>query len=573
MIKFYKFSLFFLGLILQLTNAKASVVTEYAINNYQKKEYSQAEQKCLDEGYKITYANCSNNTAPTERCPYHHNYYRSCSQEQWCRNNNFSFFKEDCKSPFYPYKMCINNFPLYRVCQEDIEKSCLEEGYFHKDTCQLTDKKCPFSPDYGICCDNCPNHTHLIDSIPEGYVVNGDICTTCDGIIKTKIKPNDCEGYLDCEYGPFNEDTSYCLQGDKKLYTECKTTKEVCFENGYNKTSCGQNDDSIPCPQNNNYVRCKVNCLKTAIADNPASDIIAEDAIDPILDITKTELKSLVFYNTEECKNYKRPEITLHINHENIKMYENVFDRYIENININLIYEDPIVLSANGILKNVKIKASGNYPECPLMAREIKISGTVSFSGFTEICANIEIDNNSKFISTGGLKGDVKMLKNASLGLKGNLLGHLESGSNSEILIKGKLEYNAKEKSQKNIVFGCNSKVRIENGIVAETASLYLKQWTHVDTPSIRLISTTNNAELKDSLSAVHMYKLAKIFNSYGDTVYPLSENNDQDCDDKYYIHLGSALDELSQTYVLEPSNIINDWKCQSLSIKAQECD
>lgn len=570
MVKFY---LFILGFVFISANAKASVVNEYAINNYQKKEYSQAEQKCLDEGYKITYANCSNNTAPTDKCPHHHNYYRSCSQEQWCRNNNYSLSEKDCNPPFYPFKMCANQYPLYRICKEDIEKSCKEEGYTHKDKCQLTDKKCPFSPDYGICCDDCSNYSHLIESIPEGYIADGDICTTCDGIVKTNVIPNACDGYSDCEFGPLNEYTPYCLRGDKKVYTACKTTAEVCSEKGFAQTSCNENEDSFLCPQNNNYMKCKINCLKLTIANNPAADIIAEDSTNPILDITKTELKSLVDNDISECQNYTRPEITIHINHENIKMYENIFDRVIENVNINLVYEDPIVLSANGELKNVKIKASGNYPECPLKAKEIKIKGVVSFYGFSDLCANFKVGNDSKLISTGNIKGNIKMLKNASLGLKGSLFGGVESSSNSEILIKGSLNYDASNQVQKNIVFGCNSKVRIEEGIIANTASLYLKQWTNVDTPSIRLISTSNNPELKNSLSSLHMYKLAKIYNSYGDTVYPLAENNEQDCDDKYYTHLGAASEVASQAYLLEPSNIINNWSCQSLSIKAQECD
>ena len=85
-------------------NAHAAVVPEYAANTYQNHELTRAEQKCLDEGYKITYANCSNQTAPADRCPHHDAYYRSCSQEQWCRNNNYTFLETDCKAPFYPFK-------------------------------------------------------------------------------------------------------------------------------------------------------------------------------------------------------------------------------------------------------------------------------------------------------------------------------------------------------------------------------------------------------------------------------------------------------------------------------------
>lgn len=70
---------------------RAAVAPEYADNSYSNHELTRAEKKCLDEGYKITYANCSNQTAPADQCPHHKSYYRTCSQEQWCRNNNFRF--------------------------------------------------------------------------------------------------------------------------------------------------------------------------------------------------------------------------------------------------------------------------------------------------------------------------------------------------------------------------------------------------------------------------------------------------------------------------------------------------
>ena len=43
---------------------RAAVAPEYADNSYSNHELTRAEKKCLDEGYKITYANCSNQTAP-----------------------------------------------------------------------------------------------------------------------------------------------------------------------------------------------------------------------------------------------------------------------------------------------------------------------------------------------------------------------------------------------------------------------------------------------------------------------------------------------------------------------------
>ena len=46
---------------------RAAVAPEYADNSYSNHELTRAEKKCLDEGYKITYANCSNQTAPASQ--------------------------------------------------------------------------------------------------------------------------------------------------------------------------------------------------------------------------------------------------------------------------------------------------------------------------------------------------------------------------------------------------------------------------------------------------------------------------------------------------------------------------
>ena len=576
MIKFVKtpFLIFALGFV---TVARAAVVPEYATNNYQNHELTRAEQKCLDEGYKITYANCSNQTAPADRCPHHDAYYRSCSQEQWCRNNNYSFLATDCKAPFYPFKMCANKFPLYRICQENIEKACTEAGFKHKDKCQLTDKKCPFSPDYGICCDNCPGFAHAVDAVPEGYIADGETCTTCDGIVKTNVIPAPCDGFIKCKFGPMSPHTPSCLQGETRLFSACKTSAEVCRDKGFDSTSCTETDDSADCPENTNFKRCTVNCLKKARADYPAADIFNGSLTDPTVDLTKTEIRSLVDMNVPSCPNQTRPEVTLHINRQNMEMYGNLFDRSIENVNFNLIFDEPLNLSANGNFKNVKITASGNLPECPLTAQNINISGIVSFNGISTLCSNFKIAQNAKMLSSGSVKGNIEMERDAALGLKGSLYGALRAKSYTEILIKGTLEFkdelNSEEDSE-SIVFGCNSKVKIEGGIIADTSSIYLKQWTSLDTPSIKLISVSDNPALPNSLASVHMYKYVKLFNAYGETVFPMAENNETGCDDKYYIHLGSAADAAKQSLTIEPSNTIEDqWKCRSLSYKQQQCD
>ncbi len=461
--------------------ANASVVPEYASNNYKNHELSRAEQKCIDEGYKITYANCSNQTAPAERCPHHDSYYRSCSQEQWCRNNNFTNLSKDCKAPLYPHKMCDNEFPLYRICIENIGKACEEKGFSHKDKCQLNDKKCPYSQDYGKCCDSCPQFTHSADKIPEGYIAYGETCTTCNGEVKTNIKPADCEGYTACEHGPMSSQTPSCLQGKNTLYSLCKTSAMICQEKGFIVNSCGDVEDFYDCPENASFKRCKINCLKLARANNPMSDIFSIDETNPVIDITKNSLTSLVGMNETECQNYSRPTLTFNINRGNIEQYSALLDREISEININIFFEEPLTLKANGKYKNVRISAQGNFADCPIESLKAEISGTVSFNDLPNICGNFMVNSNAKLLVTGNVNGNIDMGKDAALGIKGDLNGYLKTQSFAEIFIKGSLKYAEELNSgldSGSIVLGCNSKAKISGRIAVKTGNVVIKQWT-----------------------------------------------------------------------------------------------
>ena len=152
------------------------------------------------------------------------------------------------------------------------------------------------------------------------------------------------------------------------LYSACKTSADVCQEKGYTSTSCNETDDSADCPENNNFKRCTINCFKHARATNPDADVIGENITDPVIDVTKTQMRSLVGMTLPQCLNKTRPEVTLHLNTKNMDMYDGIFDREIENINFNLIFEEPLTLSLSGALKNVKITVSGTLAECPLKA-------------------------------------------------------------------------------------------------------------------------------------------------------------------------------------------------------------
>jgi hypothetical protein len=169
------------------------------------------------------------------------------------------------------------------------------------------------------------------------------------------------------------------------------------------------------------------------------------------------------------------------------------------------------------------------------------------------------------------------MGKNTSLGIKGNLVGKLQSSSYSEIYIKGILKTNDLTNTSTDsasILFGCNSRTKIVGGIVADTSNVVLRQYAFVDTPYIKLISTGNNLEVPNSLSSIHLYKASKLVSIYDETEYPLIENDNADCDDKYAVFLGSAVNADNQSTSLEPSNLLPDlWKCKNLTRTQTECD
>lgn len=561
---------------------RAAVVPDFATNNYQNHELSRTEKKCLDDGYKITYANCSNQTAPADRCPDHYSYYRSCSQEQWCRNNNYRFLAADCKLPLYPVKMCDNGFPLYRVCQENVIKACEDSGFVSKDECKLTEKRCPYSKDYGICCDSCPNFAYQLDQIPAGYIPDGEACTTCDDIVKTNVKPAPCDGFQECRYGPMSTQTPSCLQGQKRLFSACKTAEMLCKEKGFVNTTCAETEDARDCPENPVYKSCTTNCFKLAQSLYSESDIIPADTQNPVLDLTKNDLRSLVGMEHSDCRKQSRPIIEITINRKNMEQYQNLFERNLHNVIIKLNYEEPLTLKANGKFDNVKIIFSGELPACPLESQMTTVSKTVSFSGAPQICLNFNVLPNSKLLTEGSIRGNVDLGKDSALGVKGDLIGYLKSGNYSEVFIKGRLLYRDELNSSlddESIVFGCDSKNKIVGGIFADTASVIFKPRSKTDTMKIELKSTSDNLKLPNTLSSIHLHKYSKLFSTYGNeestVVFPLVENDTpNNCEDKYYVHLGSAVETAKQSIAVEPTNLLEGkWECRKLGYKQQLCN
>ena len=59
-------------------------------------------------------------------------------------------------------------------------------------------------------------------TIPEGYVQDGEACLDCDGKTKYKIKPNPCDGYMDCGSMGGEAGAKTCLSGTTTMYDNCK---------------------------------------------------------------------------------------------------------------------------------------------------------------------------------------------------------------------------------------------------------------------------------------------------------------------------------------------------------------
>lgn len=565
-----------------LPKAHAAMVPDYAKNNYQNHELSRSEKKCIDEGYKITYANCSNQTAPADPCPHHEAYYRSCSQEQWCRNNNYTLKKDDCKRPQFATKLCDNNFPLYRGCKENIEQACSEAGFTSKDKCQLSEVKCPYSPNFGKCCGNCEDYPYSIIDIPAGYVQDGTPCKTCSGQTKVKITEADCEGFQICEFGPLSEKTAACQSGEQILFLECQTAQAVCQNKGFEPVSCSETEDTENCPEDAQFVKCHTNCTKLAAATYPEADIITEDVTNPILDLQKTQIRSMVGLSHPDCANSKRPVVTLNLDEQSAHQYINIFDRDIKDIDFVINYINSPSLIFNGTLNNSQVMFQGNIPDCPFIGDNSKFAGKVSIKNAEKLCSNITTATASTFTTSGSVESHVITGESSTFGIQGNFTGALQTGKGSNLFIKGTLTYedpaNNSEDSE-SIVFGCNSRNKVMEGIIANTSSIVIKSGAKLDTPKITLISTSNSLNLPNYLASVHINKGAYLFSSYGNkedsSIFEIMNNDGKDgCDDKYYTHLGSSIEEHLKSINLEPSNRKQEaWKCRKLNSSQLKCN
>ena len=133
-------------------------------------------ERCRQEGY--TQTSCPEGQEPSNTCPYDSSYFEKCVSS--CPSNYVT-----CEKPYY-----------------GVGEAC--DGKYA--SCECT----PCGSGY----DN--------TTIPEGYVQDGEACLDCDGKTKYKIKPNPCDGYMDCGSMGGEAGAKTCLSGTTTMYDNCK---------------------------------------------------------------------------------------------------------------------------------------------------------------------------------------------------------------------------------------------------------------------------------------------------------------------------------------------------------------
>ncbi len=171
------------------------------------------EERCKKEGYTMT--SCPEGQEGSNFCPYDSSYFEECVNS--CPSNYVT-----CEKPYYGVGEACDG--KYASCEKDTERACQELNPGYVDECgtgqQLSDGRCSYDNTYGTCCNTCAGYDYT--SVPDGYVQDGESCTGCDGQEHYKIKPNPCDGYMDC--GSMGPDTgaNSCLSGTTTKYDNCK---------------------------------------------------------------------------------------------------------------------------------------------------------------------------------------------------------------------------------------------------------------------------------------------------------------------------------------------------------------
>ena len=222
-------------------------------------------ERCKKEGYNKT--SCLPGETAENFCLYDSSYFEKCV----CPDGY-----KTCTPPYYGVGTACGN--KYASCEKDTERACKELNPNYTNTCgagqQLSSDRCSYDSSYGTCCNTCAGYDNT--TIPDGYVQDGEACVDCNGQPKYKIKPNPCDGFLDC--GSMGPDTgaTTCLSGTTTKYDNCKPcpnkgtltscpspytcTYEEC-SGRYYKSGCQSGYDwngstktcTSPCPSNYRY--------------------------------------------------------------------------------------------------------------------------------------------------------------------------------------------------------------------------------------------------------------------------------------------------------------------------------
>ena len=134
------------------------------------------DKRCIEEGYLLT--SCPKGYEPYNYCPYDRTYFEKCVPS--CPSDYVT-----CEEPYF-----------------GVGEAC--DGKYA--SCECT----PCGSGY----DN--------TTIPDGYVQDGEACLDCDGKTKYKIKPNPCDGYMDCGSMGGEAGAKTCLSGSTTMYDNCK---------------------------------------------------------------------------------------------------------------------------------------------------------------------------------------------------------------------------------------------------------------------------------------------------------------------------------------------------------------
>ena len=170
-------------------------------------------ERCRQEGYNQT--SCPEGQEPSNTCPYDSSYFEKCVSS--CPSNYVT-----CDVPYYGVGEACDG--KYTSCEKDTERACQELNPGYVNTCgtgqQLSDDRCSYDSLYGTCCNTCAGYDNT--TIPEGYVQDGESCLGCDGQEHYKIKPNPCDGFMDCGSMGGEAGAKTCLSGTTTMYDNCK---------------------------------------------------------------------------------------------------------------------------------------------------------------------------------------------------------------------------------------------------------------------------------------------------------------------------------------------------------------